>query len=202
MIFRGRAPEATVWQRFRSSVEGFTFARREDGVYEANVSANAERAVDLFYTLTEQLPPAVDVVLDDRRATKVWTGEDIALPDIRDAIARMKFPLGTYGGIEISLYSPDDQLTLTPRLELYAYARSDRWLYLLQGYGLEDYSSSALADGSSSALAHGSSSVLAHSSLHAPAQGGRRAQPWNRQPSPVLSDAIEAAARRLALRPV
>jgi len=178
VIFRGRAPETTVWQRFRSSVEGFTFSQRKDGVYEAYISANAERAVDLFYTLTEQLPPTVDVVLDDRRAIKAWTGEDIALPDIRDAIARMKFPLGTYGGIEISLYSPDDQLTLTPRLELYTYARSDRWLYLLQGQGLEDDRSNA------------------------PARVGRRAQPWDHHPSPVLSDAIDAAARRLALRPV
>jgi len=178
MIFRGRAPETTVWQHFRSGVEGFVFSQHDDGTYEAHVSANAERAVDLLYTLTEQLPPAVDVVLDDRRAARAWTGKDIALPDIRDAIARMKFPLGTYGGIEITLYSPDDQLTLTPQLELYAYSRSDRWLYLLQSQGLNDYSTSL------------------------PTHWGGRGQPWDRHSSPILSDAIEGAARRLALRPL
>jgi hypothetical protein len=34
------------------------------------------------------------------------------------------------------VYSADDQVTLTPDLELFVYARSDRWLYILQGKGL------------------------------------------------------------------
>jgi hypothetical protein len=175
MIFRGRAPEATVWQRFRSGADGFTFSWHGDGIYEAHVSANAERVVDLFYALTDHLPPAVDAVLEDKRMGRTWIGEDIALPDIRDAVARMKVPLGTYGGVEISVYSPDDQLTLTAQLELYTYARSDRWLYLLHGKGLEEYS--AVPD------------------------KAWRSQPWDQNPSPVLSDAVEAAALRLALRP-
>ena len=96
-----------------------------------------------------------------------------ALPDVRDAIARLKVPLATYGGVEISLYTADDQLTLTPQLELFIYARSDRWLYLLQGKGLEERA--ALADRS------------------------WRAQGWDRAPAPTLSAAIATAAERLSL---
>ena len=40
----------------------------EDDLYVAHVVANAERVVDLFYALSEQLPPAVDVV--DRRSAQ------------------------------------------------------------------------------------------------------------------------------------
>lgn len=173
MIFRGRVPESTVWRRFRSGTDGFTFVRQPSGIYEAHVVANAERVVDLFYTLTEHLPPAVDFVLDDKRAGRVWRGEDIALPDARDAVARMKVPLATYGGVEISAYSSDDQLTLTAQLELYTYARSDQWLYLLEGKGLEEYG--AVADKT------------------------WRSQPWDRGAATVLSEAVEAAAERLSL---
>jgi hypothetical protein len=174
MIFRGRAPEGTVWRRFRSGLDGFTFTRRDDRTYEAHVVANAERVVDLFYTLSEHLPPAVDVALDDQRAGHAWIGEDVALPDVRDAIARLKVPLSAYGGVEISAYTPDDQLTLTPDLGLYIFARSDRWLYLLQGKGLEEHT--------------------AVSEKH------WRGQPWDRASVPALRDAVEAAAQRLSLR--
>ena len=51
MFFRGRQPEASIWRRFRVSADGFTFAQ-EDDHYTAHVVANAERVVDLFYTLT------------------------------------------------------------------------------------------------------------------------------------------------------
>ena len=174
MLFRGRNPDITVWKRFRSGVDGFTFVKEGD-FYEAYVGANAERVVDLFHTLSEQLPPAIDLVIADLRSEATWKGESIALPDVRDAVARLKVPLATYGGVELSLYTPDDQLTLTPQLELFIYARSDRWLYLLQGKGLEERA--ALADRS------------------------WRSQAWDRAPAPTLSAAVAAAAERLSLTP-
>ena len=137
MLFRGRNPEVSVWRRFRSGVDGFTFDKDGDH-YEAYVGANAERVVDLFYTLSEQLGPAIDCVVSDLRSETSWHGESIALPDVRDAIARLKVPLATYGGVEFTLYTPDDQITLTPQLELFIYSRTDKWLYLLQGKGLEE----------------------------------------------------------------
>ena len=172
MLFRGRNPDITVWRRFRSGVDGFTFEKNGE-TYEAYVGANAERVVDLFYTLSEHLSPAIDLAIEDLRSESTWHGETIALPDVRDAIARLKVPLATYGGVEFTLYTPDDQITLTEQLELFIYARSDRWYYLLQGLGLEERAS--LADRS------------------------WRAKGWDHAPAPTLSAAIAAAAERLTL---
>ena len=172
MLFRGRNPDITVWRRFRSGVDGFTF-EKDGEFYEAYVAANAERVVDLFHALSEQLDPAIDCVISDLRSETSWHGESVALPDVRDAVARLKVPLATYGGVEFALYTADDQLTLTPQLELFIYSRSDKWLYLLQGKGLEERA--ALADRS------------------------WRSQAWDRAPAPTLSAAVAAAAERLGL---
>jgi hypothetical protein len=137
MFFRGRQRETSIWRRFRASADGFTFAE-EKGYYSAHIVANAERVVDLFFTLSEQLAPAVDVVVDDLRSGRTWKGEALALPDVREAIARLKQLLARFGGVELSVFTADDQLTLNPHLELFIYARSDRWLYLLEGKGLEE----------------------------------------------------------------
>ncbi len=173
MIFRTREQPVTVWKRFRSGSDGFTFEQHEGGVFEAHIATNAERAVDLLYVLSEQLPPAVDLTLADRRSHSLWEGSDVALPDVRDALARLKIPLATYGGIDLSIYTPDDQLSLTANLDLYAFGRSDRWLYLLHAKGLEQYGAVA----------------------------GKpwRGQPWDRAAAPVLTSAIAAAAERLGL---
>ena len=136
MFFRGKQPEASIWRRFRPSADGFTFTREED-LWVAHVVANAERVVDLFYILTENLPSAVDVVIDDERSGRTWKGQNVALPDVREAIARLKSLLGRYGGLEISVYTGDDQLTLNAYLELFIYARSDRWPALLESKELE-----------------------------------------------------------------
>lgn len=137
MLFRGRQPEASIWRRFRTAADGFTFAQ-EDEHYTAHVVANAERVVDLFYSLSEHLPPAVDVLIDDLRSGRTWRGEAVALPDVREQIARVKLILARYGGIEFTVYTSEDQLSLNPYLELFVYARTDRWLYLLEGKGLEE----------------------------------------------------------------
>lgn len=137
MLFRGRQPEASIWRRFRTAADGFTFGLRDDH-YEARVVANAERVVDLFYALTEHLPPAVDVIVEDLRSGRTWRGEAVALPDVREQIARVKLILARYGGVELTVFTSEDQLSLNPYLELFVFARTDRWLYLLEGKGLEE----------------------------------------------------------------
>ena len=137
MFFRGRNPETSLRNRFSKGGDGFTFIKEEEH-YSAHVVVNAERVVDLFHTLTEQLPPAVDVAIEDIRSRRSWKGDHIALPDVREAIARLKVPLATHGGVEISVYTTEDQLTLNGYLELFVYSRTDRWLYILEGKGLEE----------------------------------------------------------------
>jgi hypothetical protein len=57
---------------------------------------------------------------------------------VRDAIARIRLLLARFGGTEVSVFNSEDQLSLNPHLELFIYSRSDRWLYLLEGRGLEE----------------------------------------------------------------
>lgn len=173
MLFRGKQPDTTIWKRFRSGQDGFTFTRTGD-IYEAKVVANAERVVDLFFTLSELMAPAVDVFIRDMRTQTTWTGETLALPDARDAIARLKVPLATYGGVEVTLFTADDQLTLTPQLELFIYSRSDRWVYLLTSMNLEE-----------------------RTSIEDRLWG---MQSWERAPAPALSEAVAAAAERLSIQ--
>lgn len=134
-LFRGRQPASSVWKRFRSGVDHFTF-REDDGYFVAHLVANAERVLDLFHALAEEFPPAVNVALSDVRTGRQWEGELLALPDVRDVFTRLKLALVTYAGVEVSIFTSEDQLTLTPELELYLYARTDRWLYVLLGKGL------------------------------------------------------------------
>jgi hypothetical protein len=172
-LFRTKTPDSTVWKRFRSGHDGFTFTRTGD-IYEAKVVANAERVVDLFYTLSELMAPAVDVYIHDARSQSSWAGQTIALPDVRDAVARLKVPLSTYGGVEVTLFTPEDQITLSPQLELFIYSRSDRWMYLLNSMNLEE-----------------------RASLEERLWG---TQSWERAPAPALSDAVAAAAERLSIK--
>ena len=123
--------------RFRPPSDWFVASAR-GGVYTARVGATAERTVDLMHALSVHLDPAVDVVMTDWRGGTEWTGIDVALPDLREALGRLRFPLATYGGVELTVVGPDDQLSLTPELLLVIYARSDRWFFLLDGIGLAE----------------------------------------------------------------
>ena len=136
----GLRDEASIWRRFRASSDGFTFSE-ENGVYTARIVATAERVVDLFWTLTDLLAPAVDLHIDDLRSSRSWHGEALPLPDVRDTIARLRLLLARFGGTQVSVFTSEDQLSLNEHLELYIYSRSDKWLYLLEGRGLEEMSS-------------------------------------------------------------
>lgn len=171
-LFRGRTPESSVWHRFRSGLDPFTF-REQEGHYEAHVVSTAERVLDLLHALSEELPPAVDVVIDDARTGARWRGERVALPDVREAVARLRLPLTTYAGVELAIYTSDDQLTLTRELELYLYGRTDRWLYILLGKGLLE---SETAPGAA-----------------------WRLRPEDLDPAPELEEALERAAEQLGL---
>jgi hypothetical protein len=134
-LFRGREHESVIAHRFRSVRARFSFTSGE-GIFSARVFANAERAVDLFHALSGHLPPAVDVHIWDVRSDQRWAGSALALEDVRDSYARLRTPLSIFAGVEFTLVGPDDQLSLSPSLEVHVHARSDRWYYLLVGTGL------------------------------------------------------------------
>jgi hypothetical protein len=112
--------------------------RKEGGVCVAEVRASPERAVELFHELTEQMPDIVDLSVDCLRSGREYVGEGLNLSEVTDTVARLKVSLAASGGVELSVYTGDEQLSLSPMLDLWIYATSDRWLYLLLGRGLEE----------------------------------------------------------------
>ena len=136
-LFKPRPAAVDPARRFRTSAEFFTL-RKEKDVYVAAVRAEPERAVDLFHALTEQMPPQVDLSLDCMRSGRRYVGEGLQLSEVTETVARLKVPLVASGGVELSVYTNEEQLCLSPMLDLWIYAKSDRWLYLLLGRGLEE----------------------------------------------------------------
>ncbi len=158
--------------RFRPISDWFV-ASLAAGVYVARIGTTAERVVDLMHALSVHLDPAVDVVISDWRSGTEWVGLGVALPELRDALGRLRFPLATYGGVEMTVFGPNDQLSLTPELLLVIYSHSDRWYFLLDGLGLSE-----------------------RAAPPAPVWVPTRSM---RSPSPELSTALTATAARLGL---
>lgn len=126
---------ADVQSRFRRDTDWFVASRRS-GLYVAQIGTIGERAVDLMPALALHLDPAVDLSIESLRDRMAWQGRSLALPDVREVMGRLRLPLAMYGGVEIALVTPDDQLTLTPELAIVVYARTDRWFFVLDGMGL------------------------------------------------------------------
>jgi hypothetical protein len=138
MFIRGRERIAEVWHRFRLPQEGFTIDQR-DGIFEARVVANADRAVDFFLSLAEHLPSAVNVAIDDVRSRRRWTASGISRAAVQDEVSRLRPELIAHAGLEFALFDDRDQLTLSRHLEVFVYARTDRWYYFLRALDLRQY---------------------------------------------------------------
>ena len=136
-FFKTRPVKEVLSGRFRPSAEVFAM-RKEGEVHVAEVRTTPERAVELFHALTEHMPDVVDLALEDFRTARKYRGEGLHLSEVTDTVARLKVPLAASGGLELSVYTGEEQLCLGPMLDLWIYAKSDRWLYLLLGRGLEE----------------------------------------------------------------
>lgn len=121
--------------RFRRQGE-WSVTRREGALYVHRVHAISERAVELFLHLTARLEAVVDVFIDHPRDGLRWRGAMRFLPEVRETLGRLRWPLGTYGGVELTLVTPDDQVTITTALEVVIYSRTDRWGSLLEAEGV------------------------------------------------------------------
>ena len=140
MLFRHRTTPTTVAARFRSAESVFA-SSTERGLHVVRVGASMERSVELLHALSEHLPPVVDCAIDCLRSGRRFVGEGLSLPEVLETIARLKVPLVQSGGVELAVYTAEDQLVLNPLLELWIYSRTDRWVYLLVGEGLEQVES-------------------------------------------------------------
>ena len=137
MLFKSHVPESNLEKRFRPAIDVFAF-RQESDVYVAEIRADAERAVELFARLVAEMPEVVAISVECLRSGREFTGAKLQLAEVREVIARLKVPLVAAGGVEISVHTPDEQVALSVMLDPWIFARSDRWMYLLLGHGLEE----------------------------------------------------------------
>jgi len=136
-LFRHRTPSVSVAARFSDSGAVFRSAKEGD-LYVTNIAATMERSVDLLHSLAEHLPQVVDLSIECVRSGRRFVGQGLSLPEVRETIARLKVPLVQSGGVELTVYTAEDQLALSPMLDLWVYSKSDRWVYLMVGEGLEE----------------------------------------------------------------
>ena len=126
---------SSVAKRFQRDTDWYV-AIDDGAIRTFQIHANSERVVELFYRLSSFLEPVVDMVIDDRRHQRVWEGSLRFLPDVREALGRLRWPLAAFGGVEMSLYTANDQLTLTSPLTLVIYSRGDQWPVRLAAEGI------------------------------------------------------------------
>ncbi len=153
----------------------WSVASREGDLHVWRVHAPGERAVELFIRLSAQLDPVVDVAIQHPRDGTSWFGALRELQETRDALARLRWPLASNGGVELTLVTANDQVSLMPTLDLVIYARTDRWDVLLEGEG-----------------------ILARETAPPPLWLPSKV-PWS--PAPELSAALATAVERLELEP-
>ena len=129
-ILRDREAPAEVWRRFRPVIDTFTSAR-DGGAWMTRVGATAERSLELFHDLTAELTDPVRFSMTRLCDGASWHGEQLALADVREAVARLRVPLAVTGGVEVSVFTSDDQLSVSPQLVLHCFGTTDRWRPLL-----------------------------------------------------------------------
>ncbi|MEP6764485.1 MAG: hypothetical protein ABJB66_09255 [Gemmatimonadaceae bacterium] len=161
--------------RFRSGADWFVATDQPD-LQVLRLGANSERAIDLFHGLIGGLPDTVDFSMESLRDRLAWKGIDCNRSAVREVIARLKLLLASYGGVEIAAYSADDQLTLTPELEIFIYSRTHRWRSKLLAMGLDERTATPAA-------------------VWRPTRQQLKA-------APELSDSLASAAQRLGLESV
>jgi len=137
LFWRDRPVGSSLWQRFRTAPEGFTAVEEEGGYWAFHVVAGRERIVELFFSLLGELPAAASLELADKRSARAWKGR-CEIAAARAALDGLRALLVAHGGVEITVFTEDDQLTLNPKLELFIYSHSQRWGARLEGKGIEE----------------------------------------------------------------
>ena len=138
MSLNNRLDPSDVAYRFRSGADWF-LVTEDLGVNVVRIGASSDRAVDLLHTLIASLADQVNVAMESVRDALAWKGDACNRSEVREVIARLKLLIASYGGVEIAVYSGDDQITLTPELELFIYSRTQRWRKRLLELGLEEH---------------------------------------------------------------
>jgi hypothetical protein len=136
-FFRGPVPEVSVWRRFRDGSDTYAVIRR-DGLVGVRALGNAEAMVELFLELISDFENIFTLTVDDWRTQSAWRAEGVTQAALLEAFYTLRVPVIGGGGVEFTLQSDDEQLSLSAHLEVVAWSRTDRWLYLLDRAGLKE----------------------------------------------------------------
>jgi hypothetical protein len=136
-LFRNAVPEVSVWRRFRDAADTYAVLRRE-GLVGTRALGNSEAMVELFLELVSEFPNLFSLTVDDWRNQTVWRADGVTQAALLDAFYPLRVPLIGAGGVEFTLESAGDQLSLSAHLEVITWSRTDRWLYLLDRAGLAE----------------------------------------------------------------
>jgi len=112
-------------------------SRATPALWRCIVGAPAEQVMDLVYHLLGFLDPAVDVMLRDLRSGRTWQGALLPLPEVREAVGRLRQTFVAFGAVECAVYTDQDQFTITRDRLLIIDSRTDRWTYRLDAAGFE-----------------------------------------------------------------
>ncbi|WP_291163543.1 hypothetical protein [Gemmatimonas sp. UBA7669] len=110
------------------------------GLWRSIVGAPAEQVMDVVYHLLGFFDPAVDMLLRDLRSGRTWQGSLLPLPDVREAVGRLRQTLVAFGAVECAVYTDQDQFTITRDRLLIIDSRTDRWTYRLDAASFESRS--------------------------------------------------------------
>lgn len=111
---------------------------RRDGLVGTRALGNAEAMVELFLEMVPEFPNIFSLTVDDWRNQQSWRAESVTQAALLDAFYTLRVPLIGAGGVEFTLDSVTDQLSLSAHLEVVTWSRTDRWLYLLDRAGLRE----------------------------------------------------------------
>ncbi len=144
-FLRGAQAETVVAHRFREEVVGFALWR-EGTWWVGRTDATAERTLALFHALSAEMPGTVSVSFTRVRDGAESVGVDIALSDVREGIARLRPALARTGGVVVTLWGDDRQLSLSAQLSVWMWANTPAWREALLVEGLVGVSPSLLTD--------------------------------------------------------
>ncbi|HYW51256.1 MAG TPA: hypothetical protein VE861_11650 [Gemmatimonadaceae bacterium] len=136
-FFREPVPEVSVWRRFRDASDTYMVLRR-DALVGTRALGNAEAMVELFIELVPEFVNIFTLTVDDWRNEAVYRAEGVTQAALLDAFYALRVPLIGAGGVEFTLESPTDQLSLSAHLEVVTWSRTDHWLYLHDRAGLRE----------------------------------------------------------------
>lgn len=140
MFVRTSERATEVWPRFELPSEGFEVGSA-GRLFRARAVAAEDRPILLFHELASHLASTLSVEVADLRRGRSWRGAAVSRESARNAVGEARVALARHAGVEITFHDREDQLTLTPHLEVVVYSWTARWYYLLRGAGLHPFAS-------------------------------------------------------------